>query len=105
MPVFSIGSNSSETCSAEVERVVAAVCRAAEGYDTVVNGRFKGGWTTRHYGQPATGIHAIQMELAQRAYMNEAAPWEYRQDKADGLREVLSAALTSLESLASSGEI
>ncbi len=105
LPVFSIGTNDGETCSAAVEHVVAEVCRAADGYDTVVNGRFKGGWTTRHYGQPENGLHAIQMELAQRAYMNEAAPWEYRPDKANGLRDVLRAALTNLESLAAAGEI
>ncbi|MEK6217385.1 MAG: N-formylglutamate deformylase, partial [Boseongicola sp.] len=74
LPVFSIGTNNGGTCSNGIERVVTEACRAADGYDTVVNGRFKGGWTTRHYGQPGNGIHAIQMELAQRAYMNEAAP-------------------------------
>ncbi|HMO77464.1 MAG TPA: N-formylglutamate amidohydrolase, partial [Sphingopyxis sp.] len=47
------------------------------GNDLVVNGRFKGGWTTRHYGRPKQGVHAIQMELAQRGYMAEpAAPDE-----------------------------
>ena len=53
---------------------------AAEGYTSVSNGRFKGGWTTRHYGQPeAEGWHAIQMELAQSALIiaEEAAPWNY----------------------------
>jgi formiminoglutamase len=37
----------------------------------VVNGRFKGGWITRHYGEPARGVHAIQMELACRGYLRE----------------------------------
>ena len=43
----------------------------AEGWTAVVNGRFKGGWTTRHYGRPAEGCHAIQMELACRGYLDE----------------------------------
>jgi formiminoglutamase len=43
----------------------------ADGWDVVVNGRFKGGWTTRHYGRPAEGTHAIQMELACRGYLDE----------------------------------
>ena len=43
----------------------------AEGWTSVVNGRFKGGWTTRHYGRPAENIHAIQMELAARGYLDE----------------------------------
>jgi N-formylglutamate deformylase len=104
LPVFSIGTNNGATCSVGVERVVSEASHAAQGYDTAVNGRFKGGWTTRHYGRPENGIHAIQMELAQRAYMNEAAPWEYRPDKADRLRDVLRAALAGLESLAASRE-
>ena len=46
---------------------------AATGHSHVLNGRFKGGWTTRHYGDPARGVHAIQMELAMRGYMAEPA--------------------------------
>ena len=49
---------------------VATAC-ARTGESTVVNGRFKGGWITRHYGRPARGVHAIQMELAQRFYLDE----------------------------------
>ena len=37
----------------------------------VLNGRFRGGWTTRHYGRPDLGVHAIQMEIAMRAYLGE----------------------------------
>jgi formiminoglutamase len=42
----------------------------------VTNGRFRGGWITRHYGAPDRGIHAVQMELAMRGYLREpvAAP-------------------------------
>jgi N-formylglutamate amidohydrolase len=42
-----------------------------------VNGRFKGGYITRRYGRPKHDIHAVQLELVQRAYMNEAPPYEY----------------------------
>ena len=47
---------------------------AASGESLVVDGRFKGGWITRHYGAPAQGVHAVQMELAQRLYLDEDAP-------------------------------
>jgi N-formylglutamate deformylase len=60
-----------------------------DGYDHVVDGRFKGGWTTRRYGRPAAGLHAIQMELAQRAYMDEAPPWRFDDARAEALRGVL----------------
>ncbi|MBD8679872.1 N-formylglutamate deformylase [Sphingomonas sp. CFBP 13720] len=72
LPVFNIGTNNGETCAAELEAAVVAAC-AASGSPNVLNGRFRGGWTTRHYGQPETGIHAVQMELAMRSYLIEPA--------------------------------
>ena len=62
-----------------------------------MNGRFTGGWTTRNYGNPANGIHTIQMELAQSSYLvNENIDWKYSKDKADLIRPVLKEILTSL---------
>jgi N-formylglutamate deformylase len=55
----------------------------------VLNGRFKGGYITRHYGRPAERIHAIQLELSQRTYMNEPPPFEFREDLAAGVRPVI----------------
>jgi formiminoglutamase len=89
LPDFNIGTNSSTSCSGSVERSVHTRCRAAQSFTCVLNGRFKGGWATRHYGQPVDKMHAIQMELAQSTYMNEAAPWDYRPDKAERLRPIL----------------
>lgn len=76
LPQFNIGTNGGVTCDPALRDAVAAVC-AASGRGHVVDGRFRGGWTTRHYGAPAQGVHAIQMELAIRGYMPEpAAPDE-----------------------------
>ncbi|WP_332820159.1 N-formylglutamate deformylase [Sphingopyxis sp.] len=72
LPQFNIGTNGGTTCAPELETIVAGIC-ATSGKSLVVNGRFKGGWTTRHYGRPEGGVHAIQMELAQRGYMTEPA--------------------------------
>ena len=72
LPQFNIGTNDGATAAPELETIIANIC-AASGHSHVVNGRFKGGWTTRHYGRPYYGIHAIQMELAQRGYMAEPA--------------------------------
>jgi N-formylglutamate deformylase len=68
LPQFNIGDNGGVTCAPELSQAVEAAC-AVTGWTHVLNGRFKGGWTTRHYGRPAEGIHAIQMELADRGYM------------------------------------
>lgn len=69
LPQFNIGTNDGATCAPELARVVAAMCEMADS--TVVNGRFKGGWTTRQYGRPENGVHAIQMELSMRGYLRE----------------------------------
>ena len=96
LPDFNIGTDSGKTCAPDLAEGVEAVCRAAEGYSTVVNGRFKGGWTTRHYGDPQNGIHAIQMELAQSTYMQEHAPWTWDETKAQRLRQTLTTILEQL---------
>ena len=96
LPTFSIGTNDGLSCAAGIGAITETICRAAEGYDTAVNGRFKGGWTTRHYGRPSEGVHAIQMELAQCSYMEEVPPWRYRAETADHLRAVLSEILKTI---------
>ncbi|ROR20825.1 N-formylglutamate deformylase [Comamonas sp. BIGb0124] len=61
----------------------AAVAAAQAGpHSWVLNGRFKGGYITRHYGQPGQGVHAVQLEMAQCLYMDESAPYAYREDRA-----------------------
>lgn len=72
LPNFNIGTNDGEACGDEITARVAKIC-AASGCTHVVNGRFKGGWITRHHGNPARGVNAIQMELACRGYMQEPA--------------------------------
>lgn len=99
LPDFNIGTNDTTTCDPAIENGVAASCAAADDYTAVVNGRFRGGWTTRHYGQPESGYHAIQMELAQRNYMLEESPWDYLGDRAARLRAILRAILERLESV------
>lgn len=88
LPDFNIGTNSGAACAPQLAERLAATCDAP-GYRHVVNGRFKGGHITRHYGQPRQGIHAVQLELAQRTYMREAAPFDYLPDVADRVRPVL----------------
>lgn len=70
LPQFNIGTDGGATCAPELAEAVADIC-AASGMGHVRDGRFRGGWTTRHYGRPHTGVHAIQMELAMRGYLNE----------------------------------
>ncbi|WP_299778553.1 N-formylglutamate deformylase [uncultured Roseobacter sp.] len=100
LPDFNIGTDNGKTCAPQIAQTVQDICAAAPGYSTVVNGRFKGGWTTRHYGRPAEGVHAIQMELAQSTYLtDEAAPWTVDPAKAARLRHHLTHILTTLAAL------
>lgn len=105
LPDFNIGTNLSTTCDARIETSVHKICTAAKGYTSVLNGRFKGGWTTRHYGQPKAGIHAIQMELAQSTYMLENAPWTYDTAKAAQLRAHLLSIFNALQRQAQAGDL
>lgn len=100
LPDFNIGTNGGTTCDARVEAAVYGPC-AASGHSHVLNGRFKGGWTTRHYGRPGEGVHAIQMELAQSTHLaTEAPPFAYDTTKAEALRVTLKDILTTLAALA-----
>lgn len=100
LPDFNIGTNLGTTCDPRIEATVRDIC-AATAYSSVLNGRFKGGWTTRHYGQPGTGVHAIQMELAQATHLaSEAPPFAYDEHKAAKLRKPLAEILRALEALA-----
>ena len=101
LPDFNIGTNSGVTCALEIEAAIMRICNAAAGYSCTLNGRFKGGWTTRHYAQPDKAIHTIQMELAQSAYLTaQAAPWAYDPGKAARIRPHLTSILTALADLA-----
>ena len=95
LPHFNIGTNSGLSCDNTLSSAVAAVCVESE-FAQVVNGRFRGGYTTRHYGEPARGVHAIQLELAMRGYMDEPpspspANWPpaYDVPRAEPLRTLL----------------
>lgn len=102
LPVFNLGTFGGKSCAPELEAAASnALADVGEdGFDRVVNGRFKGGWTTRHYGRPQDGIHGVQMELAWRGYMDETAPWRYRSDRAEILRPHLARLLGALETAA-----
>ena len=70
LPVFNLGTNSGASCSPELRDAVGAIL-AASGQTSIVDGRFKGGWITRAYGNPREGVETLQLELACRAYMRE----------------------------------
>lgn len=93
LPVLNLGNFDDRSCNPQIARELYGIA-AASPYESVLNGRFKGGYITRHYGDPATGVQAVQLELAQRAYMDEAT-LEFDDALADRLRHTLRALLTA----------
>ena len=97
LPDLNIGTNGGTTCAPGIEQAVTAICEGAADYTSILNGRFRGGWTTRHYGRPGEGLHAIQMEIAQATYLAaEAPPWTYDETRAGALRVPLRKILETL---------
>ena len=72
LPVFNLGTNDGRACDPLLQEKMAGIM-AATGESWIVNGRFKGGFITRHHGRPEQGVHALQMELSNRGYMREPA--------------------------------
>ena len=91
LPALNIGTWNGRSCDESISDAVMAAAEAGP-YGVVRNGRFKGGHITRHYGRPEEDTHAIQLELAQRTYMDEDS-LDYDDAKATGLRDTLRAML------------
>jgi formiminoglutamase len=89
LPDFNLGSNSGASCANDLAERLRQLCAQAQGYSHALNGRFKGGHITRHYGQPQQHRHAVQLELAQCNYMDEQPPFGYREDLAKPTQAVI----------------
>ncbi|SIO72110.1 N-formylglutamate deformylase [Burkholderia sp. GAS332] len=102
LPDLNLGTQDGRTASPQVQAAVEAAA-ADSAYTWVANGRFKGGYITRHFGDPEHGIHAIQLEMCQSTYMNEAAPFLYHEERAAAvqptLQRMVSGALRAVQQL------
>jgi len=96
LPHLNIGTYDGASCAGTLTRAVERACDSAQ-FSRITNGRFRGGWTTRHYGQPSSAVHALQMELACRGYLDEPEdavdpsnwPPNFDSARAGPLREIL----------------
>jgi N-formylglutamate deformylase len=89
LPDLNFGTADGASCDAGMTDAIVSVARRHGGYTVAVNGRFKGGHITRHYGKPQENVHAIQLEMCQSTYMDESAPYAYREDLARNVQPVL----------------
>jgi len=95
LPDFNFGTADQQSCAPDLQYRLDAVMKKTASISYVINGRFKGGYITRNYGQPANNIHAVQLEMSQCLYMNETAPFTYRPDLAAQVQPMLNALLTT----------
>jgi N-formylglutamate deformylase len=96
LPDFNLGTASGTSCDAGLASRAFAVLSEAASFSAVHNGRFKGGYITRQYGRPEQNMHALQLEMAQCAYMDEALPVQFNADRAEALMAVLRQLVGSL---------
>jgi len=94
LPDLNLGTHSGQSCSPGLENMILRLLSQDKKYQLVSNQRFKGGYITRHYGNPTEHIHSFQLELIQRNYLSEEATldhprFEYDAVKAERLQELL----------------
>ena len=98
---LNLGTANGTSCSPVLAEQLMAIGQAAAGYTAVLNGRVKGGYITRQHGNPAHGIHAVQLEMTQCSYMQESWPFDYLPEVAAGVkphvRRMLEAVLSFVE--------
>jgi N-formylglutamate amidohydrolase len=96
LPDLNLGTADGASCAPAVQEAVDVVLAGAAAFTSVVNGRFKGGYVTRHYGDPAHGVHALQLEIAQACYMDEDPPYAWDARRAAPLVAVLEKLVAAL---------
>ena len=95
LPDINIGTNNGAACDSDLQNTIDAVLQSQTVASHVINGRFIGGYITRHYGQPDQGIHAVQLELSQVNYMDESTG-KWHDDSAQQTRPVLQSILQGI---------
>lgn len=96
LPHMNLGTANGAACAPSLQAQVAAVFAAQQTFSHVLNGRFKGGHITRHFGRPEQGIHAVQLEMCWRAYMDETPPYRWHDAKAAAVTPLLTQLVQTL---------
>ncbi|ARL36873.1 N-formylglutamate deformylase [Burkholderia pseudomallei] len=95
LPDFNFGTSSGASAAPGLADKLAALVDRHGGYTAIANGRFKGGYITRHYGAPKQGVQAVQLELAQATYMDETRPYSYDETRARRIAPLLEALVSA----------
>jgi N-formylglutamate deformylase len=96
LPDLNLGTAGGASCDPSLRTALSQVLSCQSLFSQVVDGRFKGGYITRHHGQPQQGIHAVQLEMGWRCYMHEQPPFHVDPARAGKLAPVLRSLITTL---------
>jgi len=89
LPDLNLGTASGAACAPSLREALAGLLQAQTRFTVAVDGRFKGGHITRHYGQPSQRVHAVQLEKCWSTYMRETPPYQWDAARAAGLQPLL----------------
>lgn len=89
LPHMNLGTVGGHSCSASLRAALVSQLNSQSDYTHIVDGRFKGGHITRHYGRPDEGVHTVQLEMCWRAYMEETPPLQWHEGRAAAVTPLL----------------
>jgi len=97
LPALNLGTADGASCAPSLRSALMEVLAGQTAYSHVTDGRFKGGYITRRYGQPERGVHAVQMEKCWHTYMAEAGPWQLDAQRVQQLQPLLRQLLQTMQ--------
>ena len=103
LPAFNLGTRDNASCPEHVAKFLVKLVESESAFSAVLNGRFKGGYITMNYGRPSEGVNAVQLELAQRTYMNESPRGAWERERARAAAACIERLLLSFVALAAGG--
>ena len=89
LPDLNLGTANGTSCADSLRGLLVSELQREARFSHAADGRFQGGFITRNYGRPAENIHAVQMEMCQSRYMQEAMPFAYLEGEAVQVQPLL----------------
>ena len=96
LPDLNLGTADGSSCAPTLRSALGHVLESQKAFTHIIDGRFKGGYITRHYGRPGTGLQSVQLEMSWRCYMREEPPYEVDSGRVATLQPVLRALVQAM---------
>ena len=89
LPDFNLGTAAGKSCDPALAGALHVALRRHAGFTSALDGRFQGGYITRTYGNPAAGVHAVQLEMATSTYLADGPGYAFSRERAGKVRPIL----------------